>query len=99
MDEDQNTLFGLPVVSSDQLPKGDVTIGSFNEYGHIKITYPLLDAIATAGDIAKKLGKLMYVCQKVDHILITHKRPDNRKEIIAKCYPGGRRQFLWPLED
>jgi hypothetical protein len=57
------------------------------------VTYHLLMTIALASDCAKQNGCIIYVCQESDGIHITDKYPSDRKKILAKCWPGGRKEM------
>ena len=61
------------------------------------VTYQLLMAIASASDVAKETGVKMYVVQLPGQIHITHERPADKRDLLARCWPGGRREIAWPL--
>lgn len=63
------------------------------------VTYHLLMSIALASDVAKQNDCIIYVCQEDDGIHITDKYPDDKKKLLAKCWPGGRKELKFvPME-
>ncbi len=65
------------------------------------ITLEFKIALAWAHSQAKKTGRTIYVCEDLDGLIMDFDHapdPDGDLILLAKCWPGGRRELKFIIE-